>query len=237
MFQTPPEWDVRHKERTLGRISPSPDLAAGVCLLLVGRVWEVTEVLPEQKQVLVVPAQEARNVMFSGSGVPEMHHRIAEGVLKILLRDDMPRYLSSNGQAVLAQARRLSQELQLGQTAIYQTEKEWIIFPWTGTRAARALQVALRRVELGVSFPSMLFPWVMAIKRDDDRASLLAKLKRLLEVDLSAEALVADVPVELLRTHKFDEFLPESLLRARAADEWLDWGEGQRVLERITSAG
>lgn len=235
VFQTPPEWEVRHGERTLGRISPSPDLLLGTCLLLVGRVWEVKEVLPEQKQVLVIPAKEARNVMFLGTGVPEMHPKVAQRTREILCRDDRPRYLSPAGQAALTAARRLSQELGLGRRQIFETDTQWTILPWTGTRAARTLQFLLKQAELEVEFPSMLFPWVMTVNREGDLSTLRVRLRELLEADLTPGDVIASVPIQLLQTHKYDEFLPEPLIRARAIEEWVDWEEAQAVLTRVAS--
>ncbi len=60
-----------------------------------------------------------------------------------------------------------------------------------------------------------------------------SKLERLLSSDISVETIVDGVPIELLRTHKFDDFLPDSLLRSRAVDEWMDWKEGQQVLAQL----
>jgi len=237
VFQTPPEWDVRYNQRTVGRISPTPDLTPGTCLLLAGQVWEVKEILPKSKQVLVTPAKEARNMMFAGNGVPEMHPKIGQRVHEILGRSDMPQYLSQPGQTVLAEARRMSAEINLGERSIFESEKEWIIFPWTGTRAARTLKFALQREGLKVSFPVILFPWVMSVKRECDWKALQDKLRKLSNSDISAESIVADIPIELLRIHKYDEFLPESLLRSRAVGEWADWDEARQVLIRLASIG
>lgn len=236
VFQTPPEWNVRYNERNLGRITPSPDVMPGTCLLLVGRVWEVKEVLPNQGQVLVIPAKEARNVMFSATGVPEMHPRIAQRVHEILGRDDVPSYLSQLGQEALVEARRLSGEIGLSQKSVYESEDKWIVFPWTGTRAGRTLKFALQHVGLDADYPAMLFPWVLAIKRAGN-ASLSPPLKQLLDSDLTARTIVDGIPVELLRTRKFDEFLPDTLLRSRAVDEWTDWSEARRVLAGLLNKG
>ncbi len=238
IFQTPPEWDVLNETRTLGRISPSPDLQPGVCLLLIGRVWEVKEVLPERKQVFVVRAKQARNVMFAGVGIPEMHPRLAERVREILLRADVPAYLSPFGQNALTTARRLAQEVGLGETNLFEIEKGWVLFPWTGTRAARTLQFMLQHIGYRADFAKFLFPWVMLIELPEngrrDTNQLRADLKRLVALPLTPADVVAGVPVELLRTHKYDEFIPEALIRARAVEEWVDWESAKSALAKIT---
>ena len=234
VFETPPEWDVLHGARTLGRISPSPDLLPGTCLLLVGRVWEVKEILPDQKQVLVIPAKEARNVLFAGTGIPEMHPRIAQRVRDLLGREDSPRYLSPEGQTALADARKSSAQFNLGRTQIFETAQDWILFPWTGTRAARTLQLLFNQNGLEAGFPNMLFPWVMRVKRTPDVQDLRAKLEIISRSRATPEDLVSSLPVELLKIHKFDEFLPERLLRSRAIEEWIDWDGARKLLTQLT---
>lgn len=233
VFETPPEWDVLHGTRTLGRISPSPDLQPGTCLLLVGRVWEVKEIFPDRKQVLVIPAKEARNVLFVGTGVPEMHPKIAEWVRDLLGREDAPRYLSAEGQNALVEARKATAQFNLGTIQIFETSQDWILFPWTGTRAARTLQMLLNQNGMEAGFPNMLFPWVMQIKRTPDVQNLHAKLEAIAQSPMTSDDLVAGLAPELLKIHKFDEFLPERLLQCRAIEEWIDWNGAHHLLMQL----
>lgn len=237
VFQTPPEWEVLHGTHTLGRISPSPDLQLGVCLLLVGRVWEVKEILPDRKQVYVIPAKQARNVMFIGTGIPEMHPRIAERVREILGREDLPPYLSPDGQTALADARRIACEVGLLNKNLFETEKEWVLFPWTGSRAARTLQFMFRHIGYKADFAEMLEPWVLALSRQGndahqpDENEFRADVEQLLNMKLKPDDVIATVPVEQLKMHKYDDFIPEPLLRARAVEEWVDWEGARTVLQ------
>lgn len=233
VFQTPPEWDVLHGTRTLGRISPSPDLQPGTCLLLIGRVWEVKEIFPDRKQVLVIPAKEARNVLFVGTGVPEMHPKIAERVRELLSREDIPRYLSAEGQTALSEARKSTAQFNIKNTQVFEMGQDWIVLPWTGTRGARTLQMVLNQNGMEAGFPNMLFPWVMRIKRTPDMQNLSAQLKAILQSPMTPDDLVAGLALELLKIHKFDEFLPEELLRGRAIEEWIDWNEVRRLLMQL----
>jgi hypothetical protein len=204
--------------------------------LLVGRVWQVKEVLQDRKQVLVIPAKEARNVMFTGTGVPEMHPRIAQRVRDLLYRKDLPRYLSAQGQTTLVEARRLAEQFNLVERQIFENEGEWILFPWTGTRAARTLQFLLQQGGVEAEFPNMLFPWVLSISRTPNTQDPRATLQEVLNTNATPTDIVSDIPVELLKTHKFDQFVPETLLRARAASEWIDLDEARAVIARLNRA-
>ena len=35
--------------------------------------------------------------------------------------------------------------------------------------------------------------------------------------------LLEQIKVEMLETHKFDQYLPDLLIRKRAANDWIDW--------------
>lgn len=236
VFTTPPEWDVFYKERTLGRISPRPDLQPGTCLLLVGRLWEVKDIFKDKQQVLVEPAKEARDVMFLGTGIPEMHPGIAQRVREILLSDKSYSYLDANGQQALTDARRLCHEWEINQKRIFELSGKWVIFPWTGTRSARTLQYWFQSCGLNAEFPMMMFPWVMMISKSDPNETkehFLNKLQDVVASGYEVEDIVSAIPADSLCVHKFDEFLPDGLIKKRAGHELLDWEQAKMDLHEI----
>lgn len=212
VFESAEELDVRYGDRVLGRISAAPGLEPGLCLRLAGEMWEIKEVVLVRKEVSVVPAKEARQVLFEGSGAPELHSRVAQKVCEILLGNSLPPYLSPQGQAALAEVRRLGKGINLGGRQVFESG---IILPWTGTRAAQTLKAMLEQAGLEVEFP--FFPWVMQVN-----GGLRSALRQLQHSPPTAADLAASLPLAEIRTRKFDEFLPESLLRTRAAEDWLD---------------
>jgi len=239
VFSTPPEWDVFYKERVLGRISPRPDLQPGACLLLVGRLWEVKEIFEDKQQAMVEPAKDAREVMFLGTGIPEMHPRIAQKVLEILLSDKSYVYLDARGQKALADARTLCQEWGMGQNRIFELSDKWVIFPWTGTRSARTLQYWFQACGLNAEFPMMMFPWVMLVDKSEPsetREQFLARLQEVAASGYELADIIDSIPVEILRVHKFDEYLPDYLIKERAGQEWLDWKHAVTDLKGIVQA-
>jgi len=237
VFTTPPEWDVFYKERTLGRITPRPDLQPGTCLLLVGRLWEVKAIFADKQQVLVEPAKAAHDAMFLGTGIPEMHPKVAQRVRELLLAEKTFPYLSKIGQQALADARHMSQEWGIGKKHIFELSEKWVILPWTGTRSARTLQYLLRARGMQVEFPMMMFPWVMTISKidaEETQAQFINRLKGVKESDNKLSDVVSTIPIDILKVHKFDEFLPEEFVRKRAGQEWLDWEQANHDLEGIT---
>jgi ATP-dependent Lhr-like helicase len=158
VFESAEELEVRYGERVLGRISAAPGLEPGMCLRLAGEMWEIKEIVSARKEVFVTPATEARQVLFEGSGAPELHSRVAQKAREILLGESVPGYLSSPGQAALAEARRLGKEMNLGEQQVFESG---IILPWTGTRPAQTLKAMLEHAGLEVVFP--FCPWIMQV--------------------------------------------------------------------------
>ncbi len=239
VFATPPEWDVFYKERTLGRISPRPDLHPGTCLLLVGRLWEVKEIFENKQQVMVEPAKEAHDVMFLGSGSPEMHPQIAQRVREILISEKSFSCLDPVGQQALTDARQVSQSWRIGEERIFEAADHWIIFPWTGTRSARTLQYWFLACGLKAEFPMMLFPWVITVAKASQEETRKQFVDRLRDVESSGYTsgnIVDVIPIDNLRIHKFDDFLPDELIQKRTREEWLDLEEAKKDLDRIIQA-
>ena len=239
VFTTPPEWDVFHKERTLGRISPRPDLQPGTCLLLVGRLWEVKDIFPDKQQVMVEPAKEAHDVMFLGAGIPEMHPKIAQRVHEVLLSEKSFSYLDANGQQSLLDARQMSQDWGIGQQRVFEVSGKWVILPWTGTRSARTLQYLFQACGLEAEFPMMMFPWIMTMDKSNMEETMEQFINRLREVESSGyelDDIVNAIPIDSLRVHKFDEFLPDELIKKRTGQEWLDWDQAIADLQGIIQA-
>jgi len=236
VFQTPPEWEVVFGDKNIGRISPCPDLASGICLLLGGQLWEVIEIYPEQKQVTVKKAIDAHDVLFEGTGIPEMHPKIAQQVYKILCDTEHPLYLSELAVTRLKESRCLFMELGLCHNKIIEREDCWILFPWSGSKVVRTLDYLITNSGFESEFPNMLFPWVMMIKRPTPTMSWNSFIniiqKRANQIQNGYD-LLSNIPDQLFRTHKFDQYIPETLIRKRAAVEWIDWEGCKKLLDEL----
>ena len=233
VFQTPPEWTVLYNERVIGRIAPSPDIQPELCLLLAGQVWLIKDVLPDQQVVLVIPSHQARNVLFQGFGIPAMHPRIAERVRTLLHHNhDLPA-LSENGQRALFEARHLFHTNQLVTQHVRKTTDGYVIFPWTGSQAMQTLRYLIQSCGFAIEFPGFAFPWVIKIIIPQPTVDIRHVFQQALERSLEPRQFIDTIAIELLRTQKFDEFLPDVLLRQRAIDRLFDIPEAQRVLRRL----
>jgi ATP-dependent Lhr-like helicase len=227
VFQSPPEWAVVHRTRHLGNISPPTiDLQIGEDILLSGRVWRIVDILPRSKKYMVEPAPDARRTHFSPSGAPDIHPRVAQKMREILFRDDMPAFLSSDGRIALSESRKLASQLGLDRALGFDFEGEVVVIPWTGTRAMAALFLLFKNAGCNPSRDGM---WVIRLKD----ISSLEKLKPILESFAGQPLQIADVISEPQADRKFDEYLPETLIRNREGREQLDFEEAMRVINEL----
>ena len=231
VFQSPPDWTVLHGTKNLGMVAPSPDLCVGGNLILSGHTWEIIEILPPLKQVLVKAAGDAERTYFSSSGSYEVHSRVGQKILALLQSDALPSYLSDNSKIILTEARKLAQSVGIDRKLVFEVENKLIIFHWTGTRTARALVQLLKQFGLNASL-CKCSKWIIQIDSPltlSEFADYLAQLSHppYTEQDLS------EVDEEILRSHKFDEYLPTALLRKRAAKEYFNFEEARKVMASI----
>lgn len=226
VFESPPEWEVFHGGTAIGRITPTALLAPGLQFLLGGRPWAVESLHPENKAIMVVPAPSSRIALFEGEG-PEIHRRVVEVVREVLIGHQIPTHLDDHGTVVLQAARDLAKSLQFDRRQLFETPRYHVILPWTGSRAVWTFMELLRAHQLKAA--AGYFPWVVTVEKNIDAPELRRELYRILNSDVSPETLISAIPLDLLTTHKFDEHLPEELVRRRAVDELVDW-EGARAL-------
>jgi hypothetical protein len=118
-----------------------------------------------------------------------------------------------------------------------QGEDSWVLFPWTGTKIARTFDLLIKYAGYQSEFPNMLFPWVMIIKRPDqnlDWGSFLRIIRDKANEIQDEIELISNISDQLLRIHKFDQFIPEGLIRKRASSEWIDWEGVKSLMVKMT---
>jgi ATP-dependent helicase Lhr and Lhr-like helicase len=229
VFQSPPDWTVLQGTKNVGTVAPSPNLQVGETLILSGRTWEITEILPLLKQVLVKAAGAAERTYFSPTGGYEIHPCIGQKMRELLQTEIVPGYLSDSGKIALSDARKLARSIGLERLQYFELAEQAMLFHWTGTRAARALVQMLK--EYGLL--AKLERWVITIKPSVSSCELKDIFSRFAP---SSDKPLPELNRDMLCTRKFDEYLPETLLRQRAAREYFDFVEAKQVAEKLASS-
>ena len=143
----------------------------------------------------------------------------------MLLEETTYRYLQTNAVARLAEARALARRAHLDASNIIPLGgNSYCFFPWLGSIAYRTLERILRlRIagHFGLNRIQGIPPYflTLAMENGDEKALLNGLLAAARDTLDNEQLLSSD---DIARTGKYDEFVPEPLLRKSFASERLD---------------
>jgi len=229
-FHETTEWSVKEGSRDIGTIAgPVPQ---GERFVLAGRTWEVMELVTEQRLVIVQSIRGSLRTHFIGGRGGDVHDRVAERMRRLLAEDVIYPYLTERAVARLADARQLALAIGIAKrpAILALGGNEISLVPWAGTRVLRTLELKLGHLEGLKSVRSDRFYLTctaVAGGADAVRHILAATVAEPWE----AAAIVAPLDPVMCERAKYDEFLPEALLRKAFSADHLDAEGAHKRLE------
>ncbi|HUX87073.1 MAG TPA: DEAD/DEAH box helicase [Chloroflexota bacterium] len=222
VFPDNDEYAVREEARAIGSIVRPPP--PGERFGLAGRSWEVIEIDSKRKVVFARRAKGRAPAQWSGGG-GDVHTRVLERMRTVLNETSDHSYLQTGARSRLAEARGLARSVGLEhQNVVGLGGHAFCIFPWTGSAAFRALQRYLQIVgseSLGITDIQGVSPYYLTVHCPDvTRETLLDFLRSISTRPIVSESLLR--PGEALRIQKYDEFVPDDLLRKAFVADHLD---------------
>src|SRR5919199_1214381 len=224
------EYVVREESMEIGSIiMPLP---VGSRFALAGRTWEVLEIDLKRKAVFVKQVQGSASISWRG-GSGNIHTKILERMRRVLCENVQYPYLQNHAKERLNAVRQLARSAGLERDNIVSLEDNTCcIFPWMGTIAYRTLERFLNfcvRESLDIRRIEGISPYFLIVKLGKNTfQELHAKIVSFCDKELTAEDLVASV--EAPKLQKYDEFIPNNLLRKAFACDYLDVAELRQVL-------
>lgn len=206
IFATDQEWKLINGGRTLGTIPISNPVGVGGIVSFAGQRWKITTVDDPAKVLEVVRHASGKIPKFDSLANEPLHDRLAAMMRNVLLADDVPSYLDAQAAEYLFSARETFQELGLGEVHILAAGRDTHVLTWTGTAMNSVLAFAITAAGLDCE---VLDVGVTVLDTAPDAAKLI--LQQIAESPPPIED-IADF-VEGLRTEKFDELVPEQMLR------------------------
>ena len=167
------------------------------------------------KIVKVAAAPAGRVPMFQSAERAPLHDRLVAEMRAVYRDTAMPAFLDAIAQGLLSQARATYAALDLDRRSVVREGDELFVFPWRGTFATTTLRLAFAREELAA---------------ESDRLGLQFSSCSAEQFPAAVKAIAAHPPtsqeiaaqLETLRTQKFDELIPEALLRVAYAKSSVD---------------
>ena len=223
VFQENVEYTVRTGSEQLGTIVKPPPV--GDKIAIAGRVWVVEEVDHQRREVTCTLVKGNIPAYF-GDVAGDIHDRILERMFRVLEEDKGYPYLMRHAVARLAEARDSFRKSGMDKRPlIHLGGKMWALFPWLGSYAFLALERFLKlrcAPRLGLRGLETSRPYYMQFTMQSGEEEFYKIVSEEAAKDFDPLELV--YPKEVPVFEKYDEYVPEELVRKGFALGVLDVG-------------
>lgn len=212
VFQESEEYTVRSESQELGTVvSPPP---VGEKLAIAGHVWQVLDV--DHKRRLIYCQQVKGSVpAYFGQCPGDLHTKILTRMRRVLQEDRQYPYLMKNAVARLEQARfTAAHSGAADKTLINLGGNMWCLLPWVGTYTFLTMERFLKikcADRLGLRGLDSARPFFIQFTMKADEETFFRVLAEEIRKPIDPMELV--YPKELPLFDKYDEYLPEELVK------------------------
>mgnify|MGYP000869751515 FL=1 len=212
VFQESEEYTVRSESQELGTVvSPPP---VGEKLAIAGHVWQVLDV--DHKRRLIYCQQVKGSVpAYFGQCPGDLHTKILTRMRRVLQEDRQYPYLMKNAVARLEQARfTAAHSGAADKTLINLGGNMWCLLPWVGTYTFLTMERFLKikcADRLGLRNLDSARPFFIQFTMKADESAFFRVLAEEIRKPIDTMELV--YPKELPLFDKYDEYLPEELVK------------------------
>lgn len=212
VFQESEEYTVRSESQELGTVvSPPP---VGEKLAIAGHVWQVLDV--DHKRRLIYCQQVKGSVpAYFGQCPGDLHTKILTRMRRVLQEDRQYPYLMKNAVARLEQARfTAAHSGAADKTLINLGGNMWCLLPWVGTYTFLTMERFLKikcADRLGLRNLDSARPFFNQFTMKADESAFFRVLAEEIRKPIDPMELV--YPKELPLFDKYDEYLPEELVK------------------------
>ena len=226
VFQENVEYTVRSGSEEIGTLCAPPP--PGEKVAIAGHVWIVDEV-DHERHLLYVTQVKGKVPAYFGDVAGDINTRILERMRRVLEESEPYPYLRDHARARLREARRVARNSQLTAgplVCLGENDKEqtmWCLLPWLGTYAFLALERLIKikcAAELGIKGVNSSRPYFMTFVMAADEQTFFSVVKDAAERLTDPMELL--YPAEIPYFEKYDELVPESLVRKGFACGVLD---------------
>lgn len=221
VFVESEEYTVRSESQELGTVCLPPPV--GEKLAIAGHVWLVLDV--DHKRHLVYCEQVKGSIpAYFGECPGDLHTKILQRMRTVLQEDKKYPYLMQNAAARLDQARFTAEHSGAAETPLINLGGNmWCLLPWVGTYPFLAMERFLKIKcgdRLGLKNFDSARPYYMQFTMKVSREDFYRIVRE--EIEKPIDPLELVYPKELPLFDKYDEYLPEELVRKGFAYGVLD---------------
>lgn len=234
VFVESEEYTVRCESQELGTVVQPPP--AGEKLAIAGHVWLVEEI-DHKRRLVYVTQVKGKVPAYFGECPGDINTKVLVRMQKVLQESQDYPYLRENARARLVHARHVSQAAGITrEPLVHLGGQMWALFPWLGTYAFLALERVIKLrlpAALGIKSVDVSRPYFIQFKMKATREEFFEALITACAQEFNPMELL--YPGEVPVFDKYDEFVPEELIRKSFAEGVLDLeGMRERVLSWIS---
>ncbi len=226
------EYVVRSQSQEIGSIQEPPP--PGERFGLAGRTWEVVDIDKKDRVVFAKPIAGGATAMWSGTS-GDIHTRVLQRMRQVLVEEVEYPYLRVHARESLRRARIIARAAKLEQHSLVPLGGDsFCLFPWMGSIAHLTLLRMLQVSPLpGMDRFDSDAPYSITFTAEPGhRQHHLAELKRFIATH--GEEITRNQVDEPPVLSKFDEFIPDSLLRKSYDTDRLDLDDLREAASRWT---
>ncbi len=221
VFQVPEYYLVKDENKAIGtvdKIYPPETRFA-----LAGRTWETVEVNQKAKVIFVKLVPGISTVDWDVDFTADLHTVLVRKMREILSCEDDYPYLSDSCRERLAEIRAVAGNSGiLTQLVTQLSEIKYAVFPWIGTRQLFTLHFLLlkRGIKSKILYRTCVYLEVTFGRNENGKEYLENAIRYILEEETDLSAL--PLPDKAQIDHKYNEFIPQELLRRQFIRDFLD---------------
>lgn len=226
VFQENVEYTVRCDSTEIGTLCAPPP--PGEKVAIAGHVWVVDEV-DHERHLLYVTQVKGKVPAYFGEVAGDVNTRVLERMRRVLEEHAAYPYLMPHARARLRQARHVAEASRLTASPLVclgENDREqtmWCLLPWLGSYAFLALERLIKircAEELGIKAFSSSRPYFITFVMKADAHAFFSVVKDAAERLTDPMELL--YPAEVPYFEKYDELVPEGLIRKGFAEGVLD---------------
>ena len=213
IFETAEEWRLTVGGRTLGTLPISFPVHQESLVVFAGQRWIVQDLDEKTKTLFVMPHPGGIVPRFERLSVEPADDRLAAEMRAVYLSADVPAYLDSTAQQLLANGRQAFRSLNLERESFVTEGRELHVFLWRGSQATAVFGAALAMAGLTAE----VHDFGVTVEKTglDEIKPILTKLGAFASIDPADMA----VFVKNINAGKFRDFVPEGLARSQWAQQ------------------
>ena len=226
VFQENVEYTVRCDSTEIGTLCAPPP--PGEKVAIAGHVWVVDEV-DHERHLLYVTQVKGKVPAYFGEVTGDVNTRVLERMRRVLEEHAAYPYLMPHARSRLRQARHVAEASRLTASPLVclgENDREqtmWCLLPWLGSYAFLALERLIKircAEELGIKAFSSSRPYFITFVMKADAHAFFSVVKDAAERLTDPMELL--YPAEVPYFEKYDELVPEGLIRKGFAEDVLD---------------